>query len=124
MKLWVDDIRPAPEGYILCRSTNEALRLIVANIDKIKTINLDHDMGDTFGGDAINILTELERKSYRDENFKQEVDKITFKLHSMNPVGVENMRAIIQKKMDGLRYKLNVQNNICSYHDVLNIRYL
>ena len=28
MKLWVDDVRPAPEGYVWCKSVNEAKALI------------------------------------------------------------------------------------------------
>ena len=97
MKLWVDDVRPAPEGYMWCKSTNEALRLIVSNIDEVEELHLDHDMGDTFGGDAIIILNELERRSHWDKDFALIVKNIIFKLHSANPVGVANMRAIIQK---------------------------
>lgn len=97
MKVWVDDIRIAPDGYIWCKSTNEALCLIVDNINDIEVIHLDHDMGDTFGGDAIGILQELERLSHRDEKFSAAVRRIIFKIHSANPVGVVNMRTIIQK---------------------------
>lgn len=28
MKLWVDDVRPAPEGYVWCKSVNEAKTMI------------------------------------------------------------------------------------------------
>ena len=104
MKIWVDDLRPAPEGYIWCKSTNEALRLIVPNIEKVKVIHLDHDMGDTFGGDAINILNELERKSHRSKDFSDAVIKIVFKIHTANPVGAANMKAIIEKNNWILRY--------------------
>lgn len=97
MKIWVDDIRPAPDGYIWCKSTNEALRLIVPNINEVETLHLDHDMGDTFGGDVIIILDELERKSHRSKVFAEAVKKIVFKLHTANPVGAENMRRIIRK---------------------------
>lgn len=31
MKIWLDDIRETPEGYILCHSVNEAKRLIEEN---------------------------------------------------------------------------------------------
>lgn len=97
MKIWVDDLRPAPDGYIWCQSTNQALRLIVPNISEVEVVDLDHDMGGNFGGDAIGILQELERKSHRSEEFKSSVEKIVFRLHSANPVGVQNMRAIIEK---------------------------
>lgn len=97
MKIWVDDIRTAPDGFIWCKSTNEALCLIVDNIEDVEFIDLDHDMGDTFGDDAIDILNELERKSRFSEEFAESVKKIKFRLHSANPVGVQNMRAIIRK---------------------------
>ena len=28
MKIWVDDIRPAPEGYVWCQTTNEVKHVI------------------------------------------------------------------------------------------------
>ncbi|MBQ3543466.1 MAG: hypothetical protein IJA34_00515 [Lachnospiraceae bacterium] len=97
MKIWVDDIRPAPEGYIWCQCTNHALRLLRNKISEVELIDLDHDMGDTFGGDAIKIPQELERLSYRDADFAEKVKNIKFRFHSANPVGVANMRAIIEK---------------------------
>ena len=97
MKIWVDDVRPIPEGYIGFRSVNEALWFIYHNISEIELLDLDHDMGDTFGGDCINIMNELERLYYRNSYFNDALPNIKFKLHSMNPVGIQNMRAIIQR---------------------------
>lgn len=97
MKIWVDDIRTAPDGFVWCKSTNEALCLIVDNIEDVEFIDLDHDMGYAFGGDAIKVLQELERKSRFDKEFSESVKKIKFRLHSANPVEVQNMRTIIQK---------------------------
>lgn len=100
MKIWVDDIRPAPFGYRIARSVNEVKELIesyewmkIASGGKhyynIDLIDLDHDAGDYAcdGGDYINILNWLEEtgRSY------------PIRIHSMNPVGVENMRRIIRK---------------------------
>lgn len=108
MKLWIDDVRPAPEGYVWCKSTNETLRTIRKHCNDITEINLDHDAGDyaESGGDFINVLNELERLS-RKRNIVDGVplhnywrlhcQEIRFKLHSMNPVGVENMRRIIKR---------------------------
>ena len=28
MKIWLDDIRPAPDGYVWCRSVNEVIGVI------------------------------------------------------------------------------------------------
>lgn len=100
MKIWVDDIRPAPFGYRIARSVNEAKELIETyewmkivsggkHYYNIDLIDLDHDAGDYAcdGGDYINILNWLEETG---RNYP-------IRIHSMNPVGVENMRRIIRK---------------------------
>ena len=100
MKIWIDDVRPAPDGYLWCKSVNEALRnIILIHKDDITLIDLDHDAGDfaEMGGDFINVLNELERLSRRDSYWYNRCKEFTFKLHSMNPVGIENMRRIIQR---------------------------
>lgn len=101
MKIWVDDVRPAPEGYVWCTTTNEAKLVIDCisrmhetltfnkNIPIIEVIDLDHDAGDyaKFGGDYIKILDWLEET---ERNYP-------IRIHSMNPVGRGNMRRIIKK---------------------------
>lgn len=54
-------------------------------------IDLDHDAGNyvSEGGDYIKLLNWLEAKNIVDTGY-------SFHIHSMNPVGVQNMRAIIQ----------------------------
>ena len=97
MKIWVDDIREAPFGYIAFKEINPALRFIRENITQIEILDLDHDAGDFRRGgkeDYIVILNELERLSRRGII---SCNHISFKFHSMNPVGVANMRAIIEK---------------------------
>lgn len=100
MKIWVDDIRPAPFGYRIARSVNEVKELIESyewmkivsggkHYYNIDLIDLDHDAGDYAcdGGDYINILNWLEETG---RNYP-------IHIHSMNPVGVENMRRIIER---------------------------
>lgn len=91
MKIWVDDVRPAPNGYIHCRSVNEAkaaIRFYERDFsDDTILIDLDHDSGDYFnnGGDYIKILDWLEEEGIVDTGY-------FFHLHTRNPVGVKNMR--------------------------------
>ena len=103
MKLWIDDVRPAPEGYDeWAHSVNEAKQLILEWEEfyrriaenfgkewKIELIDIDHDAGDyvQYGGDYIKLLDWLEETG---RNYP-------IRIHSMNPVGVTNMRAIIQR---------------------------
>ena len=95
IKLWVDDVRPTPEGYMGFMTTNAALRFIYHNYMDIDEISLDHDAGDYVkeGGDYINILKEMERFS-RTRGF--DFSHIKFQLHSANIIGVQNMRYILE----------------------------
>lgn len=113
--LWIDDLRDPPnrpdEKYIIARSTNEAKQRIelmdqdmwmdwyidgipLEELHGFDIIDLDHDAGiyAPDGGDYINVLGYLEERAYHGYkiNFK-------FRIHSFNPVGVVNMRAIIER---------------------------
>lgn len=85
MKIWLDDLRPAPEGFVWCRSVNQAKRAI-EEAEKsafVELIDCDHDLGDYAqdGGDGIKLLDWLaERGTF-----------YSVALHTMNPVGWENM---------------------------------
>jgi hypothetical protein len=92
IKIWIDDVRPAPKGYIWIRSVNEAKRFFNSPIGKnriIALVDLDHDAGDfaSFGGDYIRLL----------DWFEETGRNYPIRLHSLNPVGVQNMRRIITK---------------------------
>lgn len=102
MKLWIDDVRPAPQSYRWVKSVNEAVTTLLdyytiynasggKQYYKIEVIDLDHDAGDCFkeGGDFINLLKWFEEM----QRYAPYVP--AFHIHSMNPVGVENMRRII-----------------------------
>lgn len=108
MKIWLDDIREAPAGYDWCHSVNEAIKLI-KDIEKfndtmmdyfedsivgewfikIEVIDCDHDLGDYAkdGGDGIKLIDWLaeHNKFYN------------IKLHTMNPVGRQNMQREIDR---------------------------
>lgn len=93
LKIWVDDVRPAPEGYVWLKSVNEVKKYladphILCNYE-IKLIDLDHDAGDYAkdGGDYIKILDYLEIVGYNGY----------LRIHSMNAIGRMNMEAICHR---------------------------
>lgn len=92
IKIWLDDIRPAPNGYFYCHSVNEAkLKIIHCEAEKneIEIIDCDHDLGDyaADGGDGIKLIDWLaERKTF-----------YPIRLHTQNPVGRENMQREINR---------------------------
>lgn len=121
MRLWLDDVRSAPEGYVWCKSVNEAKNFIlsqerrrddalkvaqsnlnqrhdiiayrgalqIAGRREIELIDIDHDAGKYAfdGGDYIKLLDWLEETG---RNYP-------IRIHSQNPVGVANMRRIIER---------------------------
>ena len=99
MKLWIDDVRPAPEGYVWCRSVSQAKSAIRAEENhkisfpdsdySIELIDIDYDAGDyaPLGGDYIKLLDWLEETG---RNYP-------IRIHSANAVGIENMRRIIER---------------------------
>ena len=94
MRLWIDDVRPAPGllGWMQLTSVNNA-KWYIEYLEKedieIELIDIDHDSGIYFhqGGDYIKLLDWLEATG---RNYP-------IRIHSMNPVGVANMRAIIER---------------------------
>ena len=92
MKIWVDDIREAPAGYERAYSVNHAKNLIMNaefQGETVTLLDLDHDAGSYAfdGGDYIKLLDWMEENQL----------SYPIRIHTMNPVGRENMRAIIER---------------------------
>lgn len=101
MKLYVDDIRNAPnDSWTVCRTVSEAIRVLEAfHFDEV---SLDHDISHQvqFGKtsrpfpcpeDFASVALYLAAK-YKDKP-KEERPRIT--LHTANPVGAYKMREIL-----------------------------
>ena len=97
MKIWIDDVRQPPrwelgtDEWYWAISVNQAINAIkyFEKWFRVELIDIDHDAGDyaNEGGDYIKVLDWLEETG---RNYP-------IRIHSMNPVGVENMRRIIQR---------------------------
>lgn len=102
MKLWVDDIRPAPDKgvfWLTAKSVRDAKRicceyLVNGYFINLDEISLDHDAGyyQSDGGDYIKLLDWLEKQ---EKQFGWVIPPIS--IHTGNPVGRENMMRIIRK---------------------------
>ena len=90
IKIWIDDVRLPPDNtYIHLASVSQVIAALEIFKDEwIEVIDIDHDAGifAIDGGDYIKVLDWME------ENNRN----IPIHIHSMNPVGVENMRRIIR----------------------------
>ena len=93
MKLWLDDVRPSPFDYEYTALSVNAAKMMIESAEelgvKLELIDCDHDLGEysKYGGDGVRLLDWLEETG-RD---------YPIRIHSKNPVGVENMRRIIRR---------------------------
>ena len=112
MKLWIDDVRPAPEGYNWAKTVREAINLIIAynresdycwtqyienywdreqleqhlSIWCIEEISCDNDLG------------ENETEGYKLLDWLEATGRnYPIHIHSANPVAVARMRATIER---------------------------
>ena len=98
-KIWLDDVRSAPEGYIWIKSVNEAIKFIVNCERKYAERHIEERVFDTsllarywdISCDTSDYLEFL--------NWLESTNRInlSFKLHGTNIVGAENMRKIIER---------------------------
>jgi hypothetical protein len=58
VKVFLDDRRPAPEGWILVRWPEEAIALLERG--GVEELSLDHDLGDDGHGTGYDVLTWIE----------------------------------------------------------------
>lgn len=94
-KLYLDDVRKRPEGFVLARSFLEAIDL-VEKLGCPVFISFDHDLGLYNDGSEKNgydfakwiIEQDLENKISIPDDFD-------YNVHSSNPVGRENIKAIM-----------------------------
>lgn len=96
LKLWLDDIRDAPAGWIRCHWPDEVLEFIKEG--DVTEISLDHDLGDEPQSymeperTGMMVLNALERMQNENPDFV--IPEIN--IHSQNPVAAKRMREVAQ----------------------------
>jgi len=105
LRLWLDDERPAPDGWIGCRNFVDLWIYLVDDWSQIEEISFDHDLGtedDPFparrNGTTITRWI-LEQLHLAGEKSPWQKHRWKWSVHSSNPVGRANMIANL-KAMD------------------------
>lgn len=86
-RLWIDDLRPAPLGWVHVLSSDEAIYMLTYWKDhdiEISDISYDHDLGGEDTSRKV-ILWQCENDFWPRR----------VQIHSANPVGVDWMRAMV-----------------------------
>ncbi len=89
MKIYLDDERPTPKGWIRVYWPDEAIKLLQAN--DVEVISLDHDLGDDEKGTGYDVVTWIEEQ-VATTNYIPPIIKV----HSANPSAKEKMQRGIQ----------------------------
>jgi len=87
IKLYVDDERPCPDGWVLARTYAEAIKLIHGR--GVAEISLDHDLGEDKTG--YSLACAIETMAYEDDSYAPP----TIHVHTANPVGRQNIEHVI-----------------------------
>jgi hypothetical protein len=91
MKLWLDDIRPAPLGWKWVKTSQDAINELKDNEFFISEISLDHDLGDEIYGTGYDVMHWIEEHCM----MHGYTPPPTIKFHSANPVGIKNMQSAL-----------------------------
>lgn len=86
VRVWLDDERPGPPGWITVRWPQEGINWLQTN--KVTHISLDHDLGDDARGTGYDVIVWIEREMRR-TGFRPP----NIVIHSANPAARERMAA-------------------------------
>lgn len=95
-KLYLDDVRPCPQGFVLARSFDEAIELIKAN-GCPSFISFDHDLGLIPNEVELNghsLAKWLVEKDLDDQIIPDHFD---YNIHSANSLGRDNIKGLLDQ---------------------------
>ena len=98
MKIWLDDVRPAPIGWVWVKSAREMIAALLDNNGDIEIVSLDHDLGES-KEDGTWLTYWIEQEAYNGT-----LEPFEWLIHSANPVGTKRM-AITMKNAERYWYK-------------------
>lgn len=89
MKLWLDDLRPAPEGWVHARTAEEAIAILEGGA--VEEVSLDHDLGDEAAGTGLDVAAWIE-----DAAVFGTIPRVRWAVHTSNPVGRHLLTAALE----------------------------
>jgi hypothetical protein len=91
MKVYLDDIRPAPNGWIRTYSVAETIELLKTS--NVTHLSLDHDLGiESEVGTGYDVLLWIEKQVFT-TNFNSP----DIVIHSDNPAAVTRMKLAVKR---------------------------
>jgi hypothetical protein len=100
MRVWLDDVRPAPDGWVHVRTPEEAIELL--RTGEVAELSLDFDLG--FRGDEERRTGEVVLVWIEEQVVRGTAQFVLpeISIHSSNPVG----RARLRRALDAIRRRV------------------
>jgi hypothetical protein len=90
IKLWLDDVRPAPEDWIWVKTAPDAFKVLATG--NVGEVSLDHDLGDDpLALDGYIVATWIDEAAQQ-----KRIRRLRWRVHSANPVGRAWMEAALR----------------------------
>lgn len=107
IKLWIDDVRPAPdESWVWAKTEQEAYN--IWSEGNVVEISFDHDLGQ--GSDTRRIATSILGMAYHGQRMPPR-----WYVHSANPAGREYLVGTLEKADHYWRHNATQKNLQASY---------
>ena len=93
LRIFLDDCRQEFDGWVLCRTASDVIRILMEHNGNVQEISLDHDLGDSCQGEiGTHVVNFIEEWVFEDKMINPPVIHV----HSANPDGRKNMIAGVQ----------------------------
>lgn len=89
MKVWLDDLRPSPPGWLHVTTASDAI--VALRTKKVTQISLDHDLGAPEHGTGYDVACFIEQ-----ESFIMMLPRLAWTVHTQNPVGRVKMTVALE----------------------------
>lgn len=95
VKVFLDDERPTPDGWVRAFTASEAIELLTTG--QVTELSLDHDLGPEEAGTGYDVCLWVEEKVFsQDFCIENPFVPPIMSVHSANPVGRQRMEFAIQ----------------------------
>lgn len=94
MKIWHDDVRPPPRGWVWVQTNEDALHILHGCFAYVEEISLDHDLGaDPYEADGIMLQGHAEETGLSLVKTMVHLHLVPPRvtIHSWNPIGARHM---------------------------------
>jgi len=89
MKVWLDDLRESPPGWLHVTTAQDAI--FALKTKKVTHVSLDHDLGAPENGTGYDVACFIEQ-----ESFTMNMPRLIWAVHTQNPVGRIKMTVALE----------------------------